>query len=305
MKVKKRVTWFFLIVLGLFLCIGSAQAVPLVGLHYNGLYFNNAEVFINSDQSTTASGTPTITTGDIFWGIFNVQNIKGPTDPSGSLGSEIWNSNLNSDPAEITGYFAAEVYNTIPNGATVTDLIVFGPASSDPNDILNPGEVFRLYEDSNRNYSDVNQVVGLQGATDGNLVWSFGMGPSSDGDSAGGYWYSTAPIVMPGPNQPVGDSYAGLNFMGSGSTPDGTNFVAIDDPNETNENKLVEMWFNSEIFQVHDIGSVDAYGIPLFEFSSNDPAVLYPIPEPATMLLLGSGMIGLVGIGRKKMKKKV
>jgi len=42
----------------------------------------------------------------------------------------------------------------------------------------------------------------------------------------------------------------------------------------------------------HDLSHLSVYGTPG-----------EPVPEPATLLLLGSGLIGLAGIGRRKIKK--
>jgi len=38
-------------------------------------------------------------------------------------------------------------------------------------------------------------------------------------------------------------------------------------------------------------------------FADNGTNNIFPVPEPATLLLLGIGMVGLAGFGRKKIKK--
>ena len=57
--------------------------------------------------------------------------------------------------------------------------------------------------------------------------------------------------------------------------------------------------------QDHDINGLGGNGgLEVSHFTGYDPGTT-PVPEPSTMLLLGTGILGLVTFGRKRLNKKV
>ena len=283
-----------LVVTALLLTSVSAFAFPVVTSSYNGVFFENAEAFIDVD----ADGF--ISQGDIFWGIINVQNLKDAGgDPSGQTGPNFWTgSPFNPDflPKEITGYFATEIaVDPIFDAGTGTYTLVFqGAGANDPNNLLAGNEALLVFEDFDAaNFDSSTQATGLSTATDGNLAFSLGFANMEN------YWYTPLVPIDPEISGDVGESYAGLDFIQLPSF----DFNDVNDPNESFVDTWVNFWFNSEIFSLNTYaGDKDAQ--LLFHFGSNDPGVFYPIPEPSTFVLLGAGLLGFLVIGRKRKRNE-
>ncbi len=320
-----------------FLTGGQAFAFPSAS-GYEGIFYNNSEVLWDRDVGTPGGGQ--VSVGDIFWGTYNVQNIKDSWTITGQAGGDVWDGT--SAPAEISGYFVQEVKATCLPGAPcaalggmvnpyASALIVLGSASVDPNGIfsaadLAAGAMMRVFVDNANNYDDTFQTTALATATDGAVAFTLGDGASAETGNLAGYNYTLAPLVPPGAGD-IGESYGGLNFVYdeagivvSSSVNDPNESLSailtgIDGPNNPSDFGLpnpgtdVDFFFNSEIFALGSFGTpfgmLNADGSAMdgmyMHFGSNDPAVMN-IPEPGTLALVGLGLFG-AGWSRKSRRQ--
>lgn len=259
------------------LSAGSASAYVPLRPGFNTFEFVNWENLIDAD------GSRTISVGDRFYGIANVQQIKDQT------GVAYW---FESATDHVSAYFYNEVaaVNAIP-GSNLVQILFKAATVSDPNGVISDtelaaGATLKFYG-STTGLTFTNLVNSIASATDGDELATMSM--------TGGYWWSNALLVPFGltPGTDVADSLFGLNVLSTNGYFG--NLQYINDPSEDLYDLNVQLYAESTV-QTNERNDASRN---IWAFTSDDPAVV-ATPEPASMLLLGSGLMGLFAARRRK-----
>jgi hypothetical protein len=282
---KKTLLSIALIILtGTFL-ISQASAFSLGG-------YSGPVKFKLSDRSEAISITPSFPAGaygnadgaEDIWGIFKITTIADPAD------NPLWQDGDNGE--ELTGIFYG------------IDNDYWSPNAIGGINIQSVAGAIDLYLDSSPDYNPTlgpgarSGVSSYPTATDGTLFLSTVMVPGIKyGNGAVIDDHITFDNDLDGTTQPfTGDGAYYLEITGGDayavSLFDWDYYTLVDDSGAITTADFFGQ-FDTEV-----PGSFGWFG------DSEDPVEGFATPEPATMALLGSGLLGIAGLSRRKLFRK-
>jgi hypothetical protein len=198
------------------------------------------------------------------------------------------------------------VINDFGTATTADDLIFlsFKVAASDPNSVLDAGDLaagvmFNVYIDSATAWeADGTVADDIAKATDTTLWWQLGIV-----DDANEYFYSPAAALDPdglfgaSGSSTVANALFGLALITNNSP---YNYNKVNDPSESVFDTDVDIYANVEVV---DIVGPTADPTDEWRFQDNDPFVVNVVPEPASLAILGAGLLVVAGVARRRRRR--
>jgi hypothetical protein len=291
--------------------IGSAFAFSLAGGYLGPIKFKFSD-WSNGDTYTYNSGTNAFTnTGDgqvlpggthlnannneDAWGIFKVTGIYD------LVANPLWETG--SAPEELVGIYWGidDDYLAVTTGgyeleAVKGHMAIYYDNAKDFDPMGGPGLRNPAFNTNvmpvgTPQYPTVNPITGT-----GGLFFSADFVPGvkwGDGNVANDHiTYSSVLTATDTPFTAKGNFYMDITGGDYAWMFDSDGYALTDDSGGTAKRDL---------FAQFDAKSPGDYN---WLANSEDPVLGHAVPEPGTMLLLGSGLLALAGFGRKKLNKK-
>jgi hypothetical protein len=269
----------------LFLASSSAFSLPTLSMGDHQIKFDNYEMLSEFEEgSGLATGT-----GEDNWGVFDVSTWENE-----DTGDIIYTRTGPGD-SEITGVFwGLEIDDVISDGSggfTFNLNTGQGPNGS-------PAGLALYYDDkTDPGFVEFNELINgptartgdktHTGSSEGTLLFEAIFVPGITTDSETVVQGSLDSLTFP----PTGNADGYFDIVDGGEWADFFNTDTF-----TTALGTTADGFLSNRFEPDDDSNWDLV--------SDDPAKLYGVPEPGTMLLFGTGLLGFAFLGRRKIMKK-